>query len=128
MILDHTPPALTPSAYIFKDPEVLRVVDGDTLIMRFPLPFNEWRDLDVRLLGLNAPEKVGATRKAGESAKAYLASLLEHAEETRAQTHKTDRYGRYLAELWVRHGADWMNVSAAMIEAGHAVSYDGGTR
>ncbi len=128
MILDHTPPPLTPASYTFREPEVLRVVDGDTLLMRFPLPFNGWRDVDVRLLGLDAPEKVGANRKAGESARTHLAGLLGHAEEIRAQTHKTDKFGRYLAEVWVRHGAAWVNVSAAMIEAGHAVPYDGGTR
>ncbi len=128
MILDHAPPPITPAAYVFRNPEVLRVIDGDSLIMRFPLPFNEWRDLDIRLLGINSPEKVGTARAAGEAARLHLLSLLDHAEEVRAQTYKTDKFGRYLGELWIRHGSVWTNVSAALIDAGHGVPYDGGPR
>ncbi len=128
VILDHTPPALTPARWVFRDPEVLRVVDGDSLHLRCAVPFDGWRDLEVRLLGVDAPERVGASRQAGEAAKMYLSELLEHAEELRAQTYKTDKFGRYLCEIWVRHGPTWLNVSAALIEAGHGVPYNGGPR
>ncbi|MBB5234493.1 thermonuclease family protein [Deinococcus budaensis] len=128
MQLSPFPPDPGADRYVYDRLQVLRVVDGDTVVLRFPLPFNVLADLDVRLLGIDAPERVGASRAAGEAAKTYLAALLDSGDALRARSHKTDRYGRYLAELWLRRGGEWHNVSLLLLEAGHASPYDGGAR
>lgn len=128
MILSPTPSEPGADRYTYSGVHLLRVVDGDTLLLRFPLPFNVARDLDVRLLGINSPEKVGANRGAGIAASEYLRALLGSAEALRARSHKTDRYGRYLAEVWALFGGQWVNLSLAMLDAGHATPYDGGAR
>ncbi len=48
-----------------------------------------------------------------------------------AVTHAdaTEKYGRYLANLWVYgEGVTWINVNQWMIDNGYAVAYDGGAR
>lgn len=127
-MLPHTPPQPGEGRYTYADVRLIRVIDGDSVVLRFPLPFNTSRELDVRLLGIDAPERVGGSRAAGEAATAHLRRLLEESGPLIAQTHKTDRYGRYLAELWRHHEGLWRNVSAEMLAAGHAVPYDGGPR
>lgn len=126
-MLSPTPPE--PGAeYSYHRLHVLRVVDGDSLHIRFGLPFNVLADLDVRLLGIDAPERVGVSRAAGEAARAYLSGLLASAEGLRARSHKSDRYGRWLADLWLYREGGWHNVSLLMLAAGHARPYDGGAR
>ena len=121
--LHPEPPALGPERYLYARVTLLRVIDGDTILLRFPLPFHVRMDLDVRLLGINAPERVGASAAAGAAATAYLTELLTSADSLTVQTRKTDKYGRWLAEIWASKAGVWSNVNTAMLTAGHAVSY-----
>jgi len=105
-----------------------RVVDGDTVILDIDLGFGVWkRGESFRLYGINAPEMRGASKVAGQAAKTYLMALLmhqlEHTEPLLVRTHKADKqdkYGRYLATLWLPGG---LNVNGEMVRAGHAVPY-----
>ena len=121
--LHPEPPVLGPERYLYARCSLLRVVDGDTVVLRFPLPFHVKMELDVRLLGINAPERVGADAGAGAAATAYLLELLSSADSLTAQTRRTDKYGRWLAEIWASHLGVWSNVNAAMLAAGHSVPY-----
>lgn len=121
--LQPQPPTPGPERYVYAGVTLLRTVDGDTAYFRFPLPFCLHIDLDMRLLGINAPERTGVSAAAGAAATAYLTGLLTGAESLTVQTYKTDKYGRWLAEIWALKAGAWLNINADMIASGHAVSY-----
>jgi micrococcal nuclease len=101
---------------------IIRIVDGDTLHLDVELGFDVRRQDSFRLYGINAPEM---STEEGKTAKAWLEDQLKGG-LTMVTTHKDQRekYGRYLATLWVGS----TNVNEAMVEAGHAVPYFGGSR
>ena len=103
--------------------EFIRAKDGDTAILRIPLPFDLHIDLNMRLLGINTPEIRGPNHEAAVAATTYLTELLHGAEGLIVQTHSRDKYGRWLGEIWALRAGVWSNVNAAMLSAGHAVSY-----
>lgn len=91
-----------------------RVVDGDTVVLTVDCGFDIYRHAQpYRLLRINAPEM---KFKAGKKSKEALIEFLATKKELLVQTHKTDVYGRFLAELV----ADGINCSDWMVENGHA--------
>ncbi|HET7110212.1 MAG TPA: thermonuclease family protein [Gemmatimonadales bacterium] len=102
--------------------DVIRIVDGDTLHLDVDLGFDIRRADTFRLYGINAPELSTAE---GLAAKDWLTDQLAGGIDM-VTTHKDTRekYGRYLGTLWV----DGVNINEAMVEAGHAVPYSGGSR
>lgn len=90
---------------------VSRVTDGDSLWLTLA-PSGE--SLQVRLLGIDAPEICQAW---GEQAKQALAELVVGKQVT-AQTQGQDTYGRTLATVFV----DTLNVNKTMVQEGHAWS------
>ena len=99
---------------------VERVIDGDTVDVHIDLGFDIWHSVRLRLLGLDAPEM--ATPE-GKAAKVFVRDALE-GETVTITTHKTDKYGRYLAEIFQRD----QSFNKALIDLGFAVPYDGGKR
>ena len=96
---------------------MLRVVDGDTLHLEVELGFDIKRRDTFRLYGLDAPEM---STEAGVAAKEWLVQqLAEGALIITTHKDRRERYGRYLATLWV----DGVDINQAMVEAGHAVPY-----
>lgn len=101
--------------------QVVRVVDGDTLV----LAPNE----KVRLIGVDTPETVHpkkAVQCFGKDAKAFARSLLENQtvrlvfdERYTKQKHK-DKFGRTLAYIYL---ADGRMVNAELIRQGYAHAY-----
>ena len=108
--------------------EIIRIVDGDTVHLDVALGFDVRRQDSFRLYGINAPE---ISTPEGRTAKAWLEAVL-HDGLDMVTTHKDQRekYGRYLATLWVRaeDGAHLINVNELMVKEGHAVPYSGGSR
>ena len=101
--------------------EVVRVVDGDTFEARIDVGFRIKVESSVRILGMNASERKGATKVAGEVAKDALTRLLA-AGPIRVRTEKPDSFGRALAEVWFLNGlGQWESVSEFMIRHGYAV-------
>lgn len=108
---------------------VTRVVDGDTfrgdldLGWGVTLPDQERGGMgSFRVYGINAPERHGATRAAGDAAAEYLASLLVWETSYPILSYAVrweDDFGRTLADVELPDGR---LVSTAMIEAGHAVA------
>lgn len=78
-----------------------RVVDGDTVWLDVDLGFGLHAHFDFRLYGINTPEVIGATRTAGLAAKAEIERLLALG-TLRIETFKSDKYGRWLAKLYVK--------------------------
>ena len=95
-----------------------RIVDGDTL---------EIDDVNVRLAGLDAPERAQLCRDArdrefgcGTAATDYLAFLIGDAEVT-CRGRGRDRYGRMIGQC----RANGLDLSREMIRRGWAVAYLG---
>lgn len=105
--------------------KLVRVVDGDTVWLDVDLGFNVHVTLDFRLAGLNTPEVVGATKIAGVAAKVELERLLGLG-TLRIVSTKSDKYGRWLATLYVlpATGAE-IDVNQALLSGGFAIPYDG---
>jgi len=88
-----------PEKYVY-DAYVVRVVDGDTLVLDIDLGLRVWsRGQHVRLLGINMPERVTTL---GILATSQLSDLV-YARTVLLRTAKDrdDKYGRLLATVWV---------------------------
>jgi micrococcal nuclease len=87
------PAALEPGEY-----DVARVVDGDTLLLT-----NQAR---VRLLGIDAPESVKLNHPVEpwgpEAAQFVRRAIGKRPVRLRFDRERVDRYGRFLAYVWVR--------------------------
>jgi endonuclease YncB( thermonuclease family) len=122
------PPSTLPAPSLSYPAQVLRVIDGDT----FEARVNLWPGLDVttrvRLRGIDAPEmkaRCSDERVRAEAARDALRVLLDQGEVGIA--HVTlDKYGgRVVADASTAATPD---VSAALLDAGHARRYAGGHR
>lgn len=98
-----------------------RVIDGDTIDAELDLGFNVRIMQRIRLARINAPEM---STESGPASKAQLEKLLEASEITiqtkRSVTDQHDKYGRYIAEVWVENN----NLNDLMLEHGFAVKYE----
>lgn len=105
---------------------LIRVVDGDTVWLDVDLGFRTHVRIDVRLLGINTPEVVGASRAAGLAARAELVRLCG-LRQLRVETLKADsadKYGRWLATIYaIQPDGTETNVNQALISGGFAVPY-----
>lgn len=119
-LLKPIPAPRVPRTYLGK---IHRVLDGDTLDVVLDLGFHVSRLERLRLVGVNTPEIKGLHRDDGIAAKSFLASLLPEGTLVRVSTNKTDKYGRYVANIW-RDG-DGKDICAELLNSGHADEYDG---
>lgn len=87
-----------------------RVVDGDTVDFYWLVPDRG------RLLGINAPEPRGRTRKQGKAATRFLVENMDKI-PVRVDVHGYGKYGRALIVLYDSKGR---NLNDVMVEAGHA--------
>jgi len=113
-----------------------RVVDGDTCYLRLEKEFSFDIDfgfnildkmtlkkstvMDFRLYGINTPEMKTPD---GPKAKAELTRLLGLG-TLRVVSHKADKYGRWLADIYVKPaGEPELHVNKALVDGGFAVVY-----
>ncbi|MCE6966950.1 thermonuclease family protein, partial [Cereibacter sphaeroides] len=82
--------------------DIVRVIDGDTVVADIDLGFSMWlRDQRLRLFGIDAPEDsteegkvvTAAVRARVEGKSLYICSIKAKRSETQAE----DSFGRYLA-------------------------------
>lgn len=98
---------------------VVRVVDGDTVVLRVDLGFRASYEDTFRLMGCNAPEG-----KNNASA-TYLRALLPAGTPIVLASYKPEKFGRWLADLsW--EGCE--SVVAHLSERGLVTPYTGGKR
>lgn len=94
---------------------LVRVVDGDTLVVRF----DTGEDEKVRLIGINTPESVAPNSyrtkntKEGEEASKYVKTMLEDVDTVYLQSDTSDRdkYDRLLRYVWLDIPDDVYNKS-----------------
>ena len=102
---------------------VTEVIDGDTIVGTMHTHLLDIQlhlmDIHFRLLDINAPEKRGATKEAGEQSRDYLKSIIE-GQTVLVSCEKKDKYGRQLATVFY----NGVNMNQHMIEKGYAVPYE----
>lgn len=95
------------------------LVDADTLDLDIDLGFGIRIRQRVRLAGLNTAEK---NTPAGQAANVWVISWLTEHPHLTVQTHRREKYGRWLATLTA---ADGQCLNTDLLAAGHAAPYDG---
>ena len=115
-----------------------RVVDGDTIDVAIDLGFDVSTTQRVRLLGIDTPEsrtadpeekKFGLLSK--EKLKEWcLKAVVSEKDDIEMeircpQADSREKFGRVLAEVWVREGNTWTKVNRWLCENGYAVAYMG---
>lgn len=88
---------------------VLEVIDGDTFKAVVDLGFGIVTKQKLRLRGLDAPE---IETSEGLQAKGFLETELKKGARILIKTFKPDKYGRYLADVWV----EGRNVNRELLE------------
>jgi len=110
--------------YDYENVTLVRVIDGDTVELDIDQGNHQhWVD-KFRLAGIDAAESRGKTKTAGDAATAFLRKLLAD-NITTVRTHKPDKYGRWLVQIWTDRAE---SVNQRMLTEGHAVPYDGGAK
>ena len=108
--------------------EVVRVVDGDTLVARARIWLGQTVETHVRLAGVDAPElrgKCAAEKARALAAREALARLVGAGPVLLADI-ESDKYGgRVLARIATGAGDD---VAAALVAGGYVRAYGGGAR
>jgi len=109
---------------------VIRVIDGDTIVVLRDLGTHKYDVIKLRLAGVDAPElrpRVGtpaersAEKLLAAAATDRLCQLCEH-QEVIIRTEKTGKYGRWLAHIFVP-GSETQTANQVLLDEGHAVVY-----
>lgn len=109
--------------------EIIRVIDGDTILVAArPWP-QQTMEVYVRLRGIDAPElksSCAAVRDAGRQARAALSDLTRDQHDIQLMRISGDKYfGRVVADMSFFEGR---NPAQEMLTAGYVAPYDGGRK
>jgi micrococcal nuclease len=99
---------------------VERIVDGDTIEFTVDLGFHLYFREQMRLAHYAAPEIKGPERPLGIIAKQKLEDLLPVGTVVNIRSHKTEKFGRWLAEVAWKDGS----LSDLLIQQGYGLRYD----
>ena len=102
--------------------KITSVYDGDSVTADIDLGLKTWiKGEKLRLARINAPEVRGAEREQGLLSRDFLRELVE-GKEVIIETikDKKGKYGRYIAEIWVRHPVAMENVNDLLVSRGFA--------
>tara|TARA_R110000851_G_scaffold15638_3_gene51523 strand:- start:2143 stop:2505 length:363 start_codon:yes stop_codon:yes gene_type:complete len=109
------------------DAEILRVIDGDTLVALIDVGFNIHIKSTLRLYGINTPEKRTKDleeKKKGIAASDRVVQLLEQCDnKVRLKSHGLGKFGRCLAEVQFPVKGNTINLNRTLIAEGHAEDY-----
>jgi micrococcal nuclease len=101
---------------------ITNVVDGDTIDATIDCGFSIDHRLRLRLTGIDTAE---THTPYGKATKVWLEPLLEGRTVT-LKTYKPDKYGRYLAAVYLT--PESVSVNDQMVQAGVAKGYFGDTK
>ena len=112
----------------FYNVKVISNYDGDTLTVDIPdVPPIIGENISVRVFGIDTPEIRGACDKEkqlAQEAKKYVYDILSTSSKINLVNIKRDKYFRILADVETSKG----DLAQLLIDKGHAVGYDGGTK
>jgi len=103
------------NVYYYKA-HVIEVYDADTITVRLDLGLRINVQEKLRLARINAPEIRGEERPEGLVARDRLRELILD-KDVVVQTIKDTKgkYGRYIAEIWMNDGEEWINVNDLLV-------------
>lgn len=102
--------------------KVNSVYDGDTIRVDIDLGLKTWvKNESLRLARINAPEVRGSEKVKGKASRDFLRKLIL-GKEVIVETlmDEKGKYGRYLAEIWLKDDGEYTNVNDLLVEKGHA--------
>lgn len=104
---------------------VVRVVDGDTIIVDIPdLPPVIGKNIGIRISGCDTPElhdKHPEKRARAQQAKSFVTTLLQ-GKKVRLKDVKRGKYFRLIADVIIQQ----ISLSTLLIDEGYAKPYSGG--
>jgi len=106
------------SLYTYKA-EVVRVIDGDTLVLNIDLGLNISITKHIRLLRVDTPElnsRVLEEREKAKLARDFVVERLPSGAEVIVKTYKSDSFGRYLGEIYYSENGVQVNLSDLLLE------------
>lgn len=128
----------TPCNFKYRVSAIEKIVDGDTIDVVIDLGFDVCTRQRVRLLGIDTPESRTSDKeekKYGLLSKKKLKEWCMKAVESDKddieielrcpEADSRGKFGRVLAEVWVREGDTWTNVNQWLIDNHYAVAYVG---
>lgn len=109
---------------------VVKVIDGDTVMLDVAIWPGLVQRVSLRLAGVNTPEKRGkgiteCERNAGQAATKFTQGFLKNAKEV---VVSEVRLGKYAGRALGRISSNGKDLGKALIQAGHARPYKGGAR
>ena len=96
---------------------VERVVDGDTLWTEIDCGFDIWVRQKLRLRGIDAPE---LSREEGMLVREWVERRIGEEPRVRVRTERPDKYGRYLADVFLPDGGF---LNGELVARGAAVAW-----
>jgi len=111
--------------------KVLRVIDGDTIVLNIDLGFNVTIKETIRLYGINTPEL--RSKNKNEKTKAKIAKdyilkqfkINDNEIEIETLKDKKGKYGRMLGIIHIKDKfGNWINLNHELIKNGMAVKTD----
>jgi micrococcal nuclease len=116
--------------YIY-NAKVVRIVDGDTIILDIDLGFNTWINNHwIRLEGIDTPEirtKNPLEKEAGFLAKDFVEKHIEVGDIITVKTiiDKKEKFGRTLGTIFSKEG---VNINEELLKNNLAIKYVGQTK
>ena len=111
--------------------DVVRIIDGDSIVLKADLGFDVWINKSFRLNGIDTPESRINIKKYPERAKEKELGLLAKQKlkewlvgDITLKSYGTDKYGRVLGDIFCEKG----NVAELLKKENLAVDYFGGTK
>ena len=107
---------------------ITNIVDGDTVDAQVDLGFTVWVKIRFRLYGLDTPEMNSSDPVIREKAKEAKQFVVENLlnKEVQIKSHKTDKYGRWLGEIFIKESGN--SINQMLLENNLAVAYFGGAK
>ena len=106
--------------------KIVRVIDGDSIILDIDLGFGLWiHGESIRLFGVDCPEcrsRDKEEKAAGLLAKGFVEEALHVGATYRLQTKEKGKFGRYLGTIYL---TDDTSINAALVKERLAVPYFG---
>lgn len=123
-------PFIVPSHSTEYNYKILRVIDGDTVVIEAPyLPDPLKKEISLRITGIDTPEKdfrakCDQENELGHNATAYTESLINNAKSYTIDIQGEDKYFRLLGDIII----DGERISQKLIKKHYAREYDGGKK
>lgn len=100
---------------------IIDVYDGDTVTAVVDLGFDIRFENNFRLNGINAPELRGSDKISGIASRDALRGLIMGKDVIiKTIKDRKEKYGRYLATIYVQSGETMINVNEWMVNNGFA--------